>query len=427
MQRSAFIRHVTTLWSGKLASQLLSLALVPIVARLFEPADFGAMAIFLTVTNILAVAAALGYFRASLLTSDDARARILLAMSLKSLAAGCALVACLILVSDLTGVVPALVRPLGVWIWLLPVGMLVQGMCRVLATVHTRQQTFGSVAKGDFTEVLLMGSSRIIFGLGGSSIWGLVVAYLIGGAGRMYLLARNTLNPFKLMVMRTPWPEVKALASEYRDFPLLNMPAGLVNFVSGKVPILVMGVMFSPAAVGLYAMGESLIRKPVVLAGNSVREVFIRKLTGNTHQGLGLLRPTTMLTLAMLLLGIVPFGILSFFGTEILTLILGDRWTEAGVYVQILAPWYYAVWVTTGVQPTLIALRRQGLWLKAQIGMLLIRIGVFVAGDLAAVDILTTLRWFSGANVLISLSLLALMFYLVSTHRGSTPGKNATI
>ena len=425
MSRATFIRHVTTLLSGKLASQVLSLALVPVVARLFEPADFGVMAIFVAMANFLALIGPLAYFRASLLTSDDGRARTLLAMSMKLLATGCVLVACLVLISDLTERVPALVRPLGVWLWLLPIGIFVFGMSRILATVHTRQQTFGSVARADVAETLLMGSSRIVFGLGGSSVWGLIVGYLIGGAGRVYLLGRNTLNPFRLVIMRTPWPEVKALAVEYKDFPLLMLPAGLVNFLSGKVPILVMGAMFSPVAVGLYAMADRLIRTPLNMADASVREVLIPKLAGNVNEGLNLRRPVLMLTAAMLLLGIVPFGILAFFGTEILTFILGDQWTEAGVYVQILAPWYYAVWVSTGVQPTLIALRRQGLWLKIQISMLLVRISVFAVSYLAVADVFTTLRWFSGANVLISLSMLALVFYLLSARGGSLPGQGA--
>jgi O-antigen/teichoic acid export membrane protein len=117
-------------------------------------------------------------------------------------------------------------------------------------------------------------------------------------------------------------------------------------------------------------------------------------------------------------LGIVPFGLLGYFGSEILAFILGDRWVVAGVYTQILAPWYYAVWVSAGVQPTLVALRRQGLWLRFQIVTLLGRLAIFGAGYLIAADVETTLIWFSGFNVAMALLILSIVFYILKTETG---------
>lgn len=420
LMHSHFVRQVATLLTGKAMAQVLSIVLVPIIARLFDPADFGIVAIFVTVASMLGLVAPLRYFRASLHMNDDERARAVLAISAWSLVTGCVLALVVIAATGPGGLGLKFLDPLGLLLYLIPVGMFLNGMGEIMMTVHTRGQTFRTVAVADFGETLLIGCSRILLGLGGSSAWALVVGFLVGGAGRLMLLARGCMNPLSIFMTSMSWRTVKDLAIEYRDFPLYSMPAGLVTFLAGKMPILVMGMMFEPAAVGLYAMADRLIRMPVVTTGISIREVFMRKLVGNASEGIGLRRPLTLLTLGMLLLGVVPFAILGFFGAEILTVILGDRWVGAGVYVQILAPWYYAVWVTTGVHPILVALRRQGLWLQIQVSMLLMRLAIFAAGYLAAANVETTLKWFSGANVLAALATLALVFYLVSKQRVAT-------
>ena len=91
MNQSAFVRNVMTLISGKIGSQLLSIAFVPIVARLFTPEDFGVATIFVTTANLFSVILPLRYFRASLLTEDDYRAKMMQSLSAWLLLIGCVL------------------------------------------------------------------------------------------------------------------------------------------------------------------------------------------------------------------------------------------------------------------------------------------------------------------------------------------------
>jgi len=258
-----------------------------------------------------------------------------------------------------------------------------------------------------------MGSSRIVFGLAGSSIAGLVFGYLLAGLARLFILAKSSLNPLTLYTIKQSWPDCKRLMLEYKDFPLHNMPSGLLQFLSGKFPVLVMGFMFAPATVGFYAMSDRLVRTPVVSVAISIREVFIRKLTVNKENTVGMMGMYSKLTLGMFLLGLLPFTLLSIYGSELLTIILGENWVEAGDYVQILAPWYFSVWIVSGSQPVLMRLRKQVLWLSLQIWLFLIRVSVFVVAYVTGDDILTVLLWFSGVNVFASIVTLLLVIYQI--------------
>lgn len=398
MNSAAFIRNVLTLMSGKIASQIISVALVPIVARLFTPDDFGVATIFITVANLLAVVLPLRYFRASLLIEDNVKADMLLAISAWMLLLGCVL-------TFMASLVLFITEDFGLdWLILfLPIAGWIYGMNNILRTQHTRQKTFNRVAISDVTQTLTMGSSRIVFGLAGSSIAGLVFGYLLAGLARLFILAKSSLNPLTLYTIKQSWPDCKRLMLEYKDFPLHNMPSGLLQFLSGKFPVLVMGFMFAPATVGFYAMSDRLVRTPVVSVAISIREVFIRKLTVNKENTVGMMGMYSKLTLGMFLLGLLPFTLLSIYGSELLTIILGENWVEAGDYVQILAPWYFSVWIVSGSQPVLMRLRKQVLWLSLQIWLFLIRVSVFVVAYVTGDDILTVLLWFSGVNVFASI------------------------
>lgn len=412
MQR-AFVRHVGMLLSGKLMAQALSLALVPVVARLFDPADFGVASLFITISTLLGMAGHLRYFRASLLTADDTVARAVSALSVKCLATSCVVALTVVAIMQAVATTTGFRNPLGAWVWLLPVGMFLYGMAEVMATIHVRAQTFRALAVADVAETLLVGGSRILMGLGGSSVWGLVVGYVIGSTGRITLLARNAITPFALLSEPMSWSTSKKLMTEYRDFPLLSLPAGLITVLAAKIPFFVLGILYEPSVLGFYAMADRVIQTPVIAAGTSIREVFMRKLGHNVQAGASLRGSLTKLTLAMFVLGLLPFGLLGVWGAEILTVILGDRWADVGLYVQILAPWYYASWVATGVQPTMVALRAQGLWLRIQLGMLLARLLVFAVGYVAGADVQVILEWFAGVNVVIAGLGLVLAFYLL--------------
>lgn len=410
MNQSAFVRNIMTLISGKMASQIISMALVPIIARLFNPDDFGIATLFITMANFLSIVVPLRYFRASLLTQDEDEVRMIQSLSAWILLAGCVVIA---LVAAL---VSSWFITMGPFLWLLPLCTFLYGMSQIMATEHTRRQSFRNVAVADLGQTLTMGSSRILLGLGGSSALGLILGYLLAGMARLSLLARSAFNPLSLYKLKIPWSKSKELLYEYRDFPLHSMPAGLVTFLAGKTPIIVMGALFAPAVVGLYAMADRLVGMPVQTASISIREVFIRKLTLNIDNQQGLQRNLFKLTLAMFLLGLIPFGILGFFGGEMLVFILGEKWIESGGYVQILTPWYFAMWVSTGVQPTFVVLRKQAVWLKLQIVVLLMRVAVFAVGYTTAESIKTILIWFSAINVFMLVVILLLIFYLVREH-----------
>src|SRR5215210_2142529 len=86
LQGGAFARHVVTLASGTALGQLLLVLALPVLTRLYTPADYGALAVYSSTLTVLVVLASLRYEAAIPLPEDDALAGSLLALTLAVLA-----------------------------------------------------------------------------------------------------------------------------------------------------------------------------------------------------------------------------------------------------------------------------------------------------------------------------------------------------
>ena len=142
----------------------------------------------------------------------------------------------------------------------------------------------------------------------------------------------------------------------------------------------------------------------------SIRKVYFQRIAQITSHGGAIKLQHTKVTIGILLLGLAPFGILMVYGREILIFILGENWSQAGLYVQILVPWYFAAWVNSTTQPLLTVRRKQPLFLYMQIALLVSRAGCFATAYLISVSAEATLELFVTINVIAISLMIAVAF-----------------
>jgi O-antigen/teichoic acid export membrane protein len=104
---------------------------------------------------------------------------------------------------------------------------------------------------------------------------------------------------------------------------------------------------------------------------------------------------------------------LAIIGPELFGLVLGARWTESGVYVQILAPQVYLALVAVSITTLFGTLAKQELDLLSQGLGLILRTGILIYGGLLWHDARLTLIVFTVANVLILLWRISILFRIV--------------
>lgn len=401
-RHSEFIENVATMMSGRTVAAIIALVTIPIVARLFEPADFGVAAIFVSITGIAITMSSLRYELALVLPKHEADAEILLGFTYRVLTCFCLAVLLLIAVYRGLGANVEAVALLGEWIWLLPLSIWLMGAIEIQESWLARRKEFKTASIALVAGNTSTSVARIGFGaVWGSSAWGLVSGYLIGGACRCAVQQRASGSvPYRRVFTRIGWRELREVARRYSDFPRLNTPAAVIFSLGQNLPVLLFGAMFSPAIVGYYAMAYRLTEVPVSIVANSMRKVFLQKAAEINLRQESLRNAFLLATGGLAVVGAIPFVILALFGQVLLVWLLGERWLVAGTYLEIMAALLFMNWVASPTGPVFIVLRKQQAWLYLQMAMTALRLGSFGVAYALGADAEWTLKAFVLATVL---------------------------
>ena len=142
---------------------------------------------------------------------------------------------------------------------------------------------------------------------------------------------------------------------------------------------------------------------PSLIIGQSVGQVFLQESAASKAEGRNLAGLVEAVLNRMITLGILPFALLLIIGPELFGLFLGARWTEAGVYVQILTPHLFMVFVLGSIMNLFGTLGKQELNLIPDALYLILRVGTIICGGLLLRDVRLTLFIFMVSNVLVNL------------------------
>ncbi len=418
-KHKVFLGHVATMMSGKSIASAIALLTMPIIARLFSPEDFGVAAIFLSLSVFVSNVGTLRYESALVLPKQEPEALLLMALAYRLMATLCIVMLIVIAVYQSADISIELLESLGIWVWLWPLGVLLLTMIEIQENWLGRKRQFGVVAASIVVGTSVTGGSRIGFGLfGGSSTFGLIVGHMLGQLCRLAVQKRATSEGLRATFRRIAFSELRSVAIKYSDFPKLNAPAALLSAATQQLPVVFFGMLFAPAVVGYYAMATRLTHVPSVILAQSVRRVFLQKAAEIHNRGRSLTFAFLITTGGLACVAALPFTVLWFFGEPFSTLLLGDRWAQAGRYLEIISPWLLVLIVSAPANPIFIVLRRQRLWLQLQVVLTIVRLGTFGLAFVVGSGAEWTLGVFVAASVMGNLALIAIAFLLTKGFSG---------
>jgi O-antigen/teichoic acid export membrane protein len=363
----------------------------------------------------------LSYGSAIVLPKTESTAFGLLGLSHQIAIAYCLLIFLVILAFDIGDVAWAPLGLLGAWKWAIPVGVLLTASIRIQESWLTRTKKFGLMSSSLLAGNTTSGGVRIATGaLHGTSVSGLIIGDVFGQLARL-LVQRKTC---KLAVSATfesqSWHLSKSLAKRYSDFPLLNAPAGLVFALGNNLPVLLFGTMFGPAIAGFYAMANRVSRVPMTIVAMSMRGVFLQKAAEIVNGNRSLLKAFLLSGATLAAIGIPPFAVIFLFGRQILVWLLGADWLEAGKYLEVMAPWLFAVWVSVPCYPTFVVLRKQKFWLALTTTLTSFRLGAFGVAYAMDSTPIETLQLFVIATIAGNAIIIATAVLLIQTTKIDT-------
>ena len=366
------LTNVFVVLRGSIVAQMISFAVLPLLARLYAPEDFGHYQVFLTVLMFLVLSASLRYEMGILSAETEEIAFALaslctlinVALTILS-AATCAL---------LYFIWPGTIARLGTGVWLLPVALLAAGSLQTVGYLLVRAHSFsiGSNAKG----VQALGTSAFAYGLGILEFrsMGLVIGDVVGRLMALVFALRKMVATDAFYRLHLPkFQLMHQVAKRYREYPLVSLPGSLLDAVGGSLATVLMFGVFGAAMSGQYSLVERSIITPVAVIAQAVSQAYLAALSsamrGNRIDCYALFR---RIVTAHIWLGLVPAVAVFVFGRAAFEWLFGHQWTAAGRFAQIMAPMVLVSFVSIPVNMTLLIIgkqRLQFLWYTGRVAL----------------------------------------------------------
>ena len=348
-RQTRLLSPILTVVSGTALAQALVFAARPVLTRLYAPAAWGELTLFVTTVAVLSTVASLGYRSAVLLPGRQDEAANVFGLALGAAVATTLAVA----VAVAAGVAAGWIGP----IWaLLPVALLALDAEQTAEKWLGRADAFGVISGARVVQQVGVVAVQLGAGLAGAA-----AGWLVGGAALGYVAAGAVAG---LGVSRLPsardwsWRAMRELAVRYRRFPLFSAPAALLNLGGTRLPVFMLAAFAGDAAVGHFGVAYGALAMPVGLVTGSVGQVFFVR-AAEAHRE-GALAPLARRVLRGLV-GVTAFPCLAVVaaGPTLYTVVFGPEWTEAGVYARLLAPWVLAASVASPLTSLFDVLGRQ--------------------------------------------------------------------
>jgi len=343
-RKGSFARHVIYSMSDAIASILAQLLLTPLVARIYGPEAYGIYGLFISIAMNLSLVVGLSYPNALLMPREEERFHHLARASLLLTLVMVALTLPIFLWQDLLFTVAPGLRVLGNWTYAIPPMVLLLAVTQLFHAWVARVKAFSLNMKlGPATNIGLR-LTNLALGLAShGAVYGLMLGELIvralSTAAYAIGLRRHGVGALLRGYDRR---EVRAALVEHRKQPLLVFPSRWLAMFSTQVPVFGLTALHAPVAVGQFAMSSGLLLMPLRLLGYSLSSVIYQKAAETQANDPGAVGAITLrLHGRLVMLGVLPFTFITFFGDVVFRVFLGADWEKAGSYTAAMGLFYF--------------------------------------------------------------------------------------
>lgn len=306
----------------------LQLASVVVLARLLTPGQFGLVAMVTAVIGVAELLRDFGLSVASVQAKDVSRAeRGNLFWANTALGTACAVVAAaltpaIVALYDepaLTSVVPPLAAV-----------FVLSGMTTQYRADLARHLRFGTVAAADLAGPAAGIAAAIALGAAGAGVWALVAQQLVGAATTLVVV----------VAAGRWWPgryRRDVTIRRFFKFGAAVLGTQLLSYVTRNVDNVVLGAVRGPTDLGLYSRAYQLVMVPVNQINAPLTNVAVPVLARVQDDVAALTAGLRRAQLVACYVTVPVLGVVAALADPLVTLLLGDQWTQVPPILAVLA------------------------------------------------------------------------------------------
>jgi O-antigen/teichoic acid export membrane protein len=354
--------------TGTAIAQFLSMLASPILTRIYSPQDYGVYSLFLSMTSLVSIVATGRYEMAIMLPKSSSDVNSLLNLIFRIMAVVLVLIIIVLFffqdqIANIFG------NELSKYFSIFPTFVFLTGVTQIINYLLIREKKFKELASNKILGAVGSIGGHLIFGVFFSSPLGLILGGITGNLlACLFILKEGCLVQY-YKFYKAP---IKAIAKEYKDFPIYDMPSAGLNMVSLQLPIMALGKYFDMTVTGHYAFMDKILSMPTNLISRSISDVFKQKASED-YNNYGNCSVIFLKTLRFLVFaGFIPLLVLLIGAPFLFGFIFGDEWKTAGKYAQILVFLVYLRFVVSPLSYVLYIVKKQKIDLCGQILCLIV-------------------------------------------------------
>lgn len=388
-------KNMATLVAGNSLGQIITFISAPILARLFTPEEFGVMAVFMSIGQILIVLSSLGYEIAIVLPEKDRDSILLVRICIFiSLFLSILLYVPIFFCKNFINCVLN-TDQVYKFLFFIPLYVFAGSLFNVLNYYNTRFSNYPLIAKSNIIKSIFNNAIPMSWGLLRSGAFGLVLGQismnLFGNVGLLKFYNKNSRG------VKAKWDEYINIFKRYKNFPQFYVAGAVANSAALNVANILISKLYSIKDVGYYSYAYKYVAFPLTLVSSSISQVYYQELVAAKNNNRGWKVFTSTLS-KILVIGIPIFLAIYFLIEPAFVLIFGEPWRVAGIYGKILIPLFFMRFIVSPLSMTLIAYEKQKLVLLWQLGLLVMTCVPFMLAILSGLLIHDYLLLFSFTN-----------------------------
>ena len=411
-EHKTYLKNFTKLFSGNLIGQLLPFVFAPFIARIYSPADMAVQENFLTVVSLIGIVGMGRFEIAVVLEKKEERLQILLKLC------GWILLG-FILLSTFFSIYPDWLihffnsEEIAFHLRFLPLAIAGLGLLNLLTQWLLHQSKYSALSASRIIQSFFQNAGYAFFGYIGFGVKGMLFAWIAGAILPVLILGLPMLKQmFKGGVSQS---ELKEMAIHHKDFPMVNSLHAFTDILATQ--FLLFGIIshqYGVTALGLFAITNRYLKAPLILISGSLSQLFYSEASSLIHQGRSI-KSIYLRTIRMMLMVLLPFAIvIFFFGEDLFTWYLGDKWKEAGTITIYLVPVLVTNFICSCVSTTPVLMKQQKIAYAFSIVGYALGLGVLFAASLYQFDFKNALLVYSIGMSVFYMVLSSWYFQLIS-------------
>ena len=305
------------------------------MTRIFEPNDFGLVALYFSIISVLVIISTGRYEHSIILPVDDNDSYSILISSV-ILNFSFSLILFLVLLFFQDVIINFLDKPeISSWILYIPIFIILNGLFFIFRSWLIRKKYFKRVSFAAALKSLVLSLILILGGI----IFDNIMVFLFANLIAQFI---ETTYIFKKIKKRKfNHYTAKKLLRKYINFPKFSLPSDLVSTYASHNPIFLLSYYFGDFVVGQFSLCQRVLAIPIKLISSATLEVYKQKATSDYNEFGNCLNIFLSTFKTLFLAAFIPSFIMFFLVSKFFSFFFGGDWVVAGVIAKYLIPMFF--------------------------------------------------------------------------------------